>query len=82
MNIRDLLNKLKWKDGFCFDKVEIWYIDRGAPGGTNVILGEDVEKIGKSFIYTRDKAIPFHRIVRIIYEERILFDRFKRVQDS
>ena len=76
MNVREALNMLKWKKEFDFDKVEIWYIDRGAPGDTSVLKGIDVERIGRSFIYTRNKTIPFHRVIKIIYMDRIIFDRF------
>ncbi|HDI23729.1 MAG TPA: DUF504 domain-containing protein, partial [Thermoplasmatales archaeon] len=30
----------------------------------------------RSFIYTRNKTIPFHRVIKIIYMDRIIFDRF------
>ncbi|RLF50409.1 MAG: DUF504 domain-containing protein, partial [Thermoplasmata archaeon] len=39
MNVRDALNMLKWKREFDFDKVEIWYTDRGAPGDVSVLMG-------------------------------------------
>jgi len=76
MNIREILNMLKWKEGFDFDKVEIWYIDRGAPGDVGVIRGEDVERIGRSFIHTKRKSIPFHRVLRILHDGKEIFSRF------
>jgi len=76
MNVRDTLNMLKWKREFDFDKVEIWYTDRGAPGDMSVLKGADVERIGRSFIYTRNKTIPFHRVIKIVYMGRTIFDRF------
>lgn len=78
MRIRYLLNKLKWGNEINFDEVEIWYIDRGAPGDKSVITGGDIEKIGRSFVHTKGKAIPFHRIIKITYRDRILFDRFRK----
>ncbi|HEX17469.1 MAG: DUF504 domain-containing protein [Thermoplasmata archaeon] len=78
MIIRDILNRLRWKGDANFDEVRIWYIDRGAPNDVGVIAGKDVEKIGKSFIYTKGKAIPFHRVIRITYGDEVLFDRFRK----
>ena len=78
MSVRDILNRLKWKGNIDFDEIEIWYIDRGAPGDKSVITGRDIEKIGRSFVHTKGKAIPFHRIIKITYRDRILFDRFRK----
>lgn len=76
MRARDVLNMLKWKKGFDFNKVEVWYVNRGAPGDVSVIKGGDIEKVGRSFIYTKGKAIPFHRVIRISYEGKDVFRRF------
>jgi len=78
MNLREILNRLKWKGDVNFDEIEIWYIDRGAPNDIGIITGEDIERVGKSFLYTKRKTIPFHRIIKITYRDRVLFDRFKK----
>ena len=72
-NLRTLLNEVKWtKD---FSKIEIWYRHRGAPNDTMMISGKDVVGIGRSFLETEQASIPFHRILKICYEQEVLFDR-------
>ena len=72
-NLRALLNEIKWtKD---FSKVEVWYRHRGAPNDTIVIAGSEIVSIGRSFLETTSASIPFHRILKICYEDEVLFDR-------
>ena len=72
-NLRDILNEIKWtKD---LGKIEIWYIHRGAPNDTRILHGKDIVNIGKSFIDTASASIPYHRIFKIVYEEKIVFER-------
>ncbi len=73
--LRDILNELKWKKGFNLDKAEIWYIHRGAPADTRIISGREVINLGKSFIETTTAMIPYHRIFRVTYEGKIVFER-------
>jgi hypothetical protein len=73
--IRDILNKLKWSKDF--SKVEVWYRHRGAPNNTRIIKGEEIVSIGKSFLETKNAMIPYHRVLKIIYGDKVIFDRFK-----
>ena len=73
MNIRDLLNKIKWEKNI--EKLEIWYLHRGALNNTKKIKGDKIINIRKSFFDTSTSSIPFHRILRIIYDEEVLFVR-------
>lgn len=74
-NPRDKLNEIKWtKD---LKKAEIWYIHRGAPNNTKIISGGDITNIGKSFFDTENSSIPYHRIIKIVYENEIIFIRNK-----
>jgi uncharacterized protein len=75
-NVRDILNEIKWtKD---LNTVEIWYIHRGAVNNTKSIQGHEITCIGRSFLETATSAIPYHRITKILYEGRIIFDRYNR----
>lgn len=74
-NPRDVLNELKWKQDCDMNKAEIWYLHRGAPNDTKIISGKDIVKLERSFIKTTTAMIPYHRILRIIYEEKIIFKR-------
>lgn len=74
-NPRDILNELKWKQDCNLEQAEIWYIHRGAPNDTKIISGKDIVKLEKSFMQTTTAMIPYHRIFKIIYEEKIIFKR-------
>ena len=74
-NPRDVLNELKWKQGYNLNLAEIWYIHRGAPKNTKIISGKDILKLEKSFMKTTTAMIPYHRIFKIIYEGKIVFIR-------
>ena len=72
-NIRDILNKIKWtKD---LKKAEIWYIHRGAPNDTKIISGSEIVSIGKSFMGTTTASIPYHRIFKVVYDGKVIFER-------
>jgi uncharacterized protein (UPF0248 family) len=74
-NPRIILNELKWRDEYDFDKAEIWYVHRGAPNDTMIISGKDIVKLEKSFMQTNTAMIPYHRIFKIIYDEKVIFER-------
>lgn len=72
---RDVLNKLKWHKKYSLENAEIWYIHRGAPHDTKVLSGKDIIKLGRSFIETTNAMIPYHRVFKIVYENKIIFER-------
>jgi len=74
-NPRVILNKLKWRQEFDLDKAEIWYVHRGAPNDTKIISGREVLKLDRSFMQTTTAMIPYHRIFKILYEEKVIFER-------
>lgn len=72
-SVRAILNELKWtKD---LSKAKIWYRHRGAPNDTMIISGADITDIGRSFFETTTASIPFHRILKICYDDTVVFDR-------
>ena len=75
VNPRDILNELKWKQNCDLNQAEIWYIHRGAPNDTKIISGKDIINLERSFMKTTTAKIPYHRIFKIIYEEKIIFKR-------
>ena len=74
-NPKNILNELKWKQDCDLNQAEIWYIHRGAPNDTKIISGRDILKLEKSFMKTTSAMIPYHRIFKIIYEEKVIFER-------
>ena len=75
MNPRDVLNKIKWDNNYDFNFIQIWYVHRGVPNNTKIINGKDVLEIQKTFIKTVSAMIPMHRIFKIKYNEKTLFER-------
>ena len=74
-DIRDILNEIKWTKNL--EKVKIWYIHRGALNNTKIISGIDITSIGRSFLETTTATIPYHRIIKILYADKTIFDRWK-----
>jgi len=71
---RQVLNELKWKPGMSLDKARITYVHRGAPQDERTIQGSDIIELERSFFVTQESKVPFHRIKRIVYEGRVVFD--------
>ena len=76
-NPRLLLNQIKWVRKFDLEKIIIYYLHRGAPKNTKIITGKEIKLIGKSFVETHTSVIPYHRILKIEYDGKILFNRAK-----
>ena len=74
-NPRIILNELKWRKKYDFEKAEIWYIHRGAPKDTMIISGEEILDLQKSFMKTTSAMIPYHRIFKIMYDGKTIFER-------
>jgi len=72
---RSILNGLKWREDFDLGKAEIWYVHRGAPNDTKVISGGDIIGLERSFMHTVGAMIPYHRIFKIVYKGKIIFER-------
>jgi uncharacterized protein (UPF0248 family) len=75
--IREILNKVKWDERMDFDQLEVVYLHRGAPDDLKRIYGREIVHIGKSFLSLKEAEIPYHRIVRILCEGEILYERKK-----
>lgn len=74
---RDVLNELKWRDDRDLSKAEIWYVHRGAPNDTRIISGKEILDLERSFMIIEEASIPYHRIFKILYEGKVIFERGK-----
>ena len=74
-NVRDILNEIRWTKNL--EKVKIWYIHRGALNNTKIISGIEITSIGKSFLETTTATIPYHRIIKILYGDKTIFNRWE-----
>lgn len=77
---REVLNRLKWTEGESLDDAIIWYIHRGAPGDIMRITGNRITNLGRGFFETDEATIPYHRILRIEYKGKSVFEKDARAK--
>jgi uncharacterized protein (UPF0248 family) len=74
-----ILLRLYHDPAFDFSRVTVWYIDRGAPKDRSRLGGEQIRLLDRDYIETesagRMTAIPYHRILTILYDGRVVWDR-------
>ncbi len=77
---RLLLNEIKWR--FDLGRCRVYYIHRGAPGNIKAVEGSAIKIIDRAFLILEGEPhevyIPYHRIVRIEFDNRIVFERLPR----
>lgn len=75
---RNVLNEIKWK-GYDLNKCKVYHISRGSPGDIAIFEGSSIIEIDKGFIIVKgepyERYIPYHRIVKIEYDDQIVFTR-------
>ncbi len=76
--VRKTLNKYKWSPNINFSLIEVHYVDRLSPRGYSIIHGDDIVELGTMFIFTKNGMIPYHRVIRILYDGKVVFERIKR----
>jgi uncharacterized protein len=76
VNPRDVLNRLKWKEGESLSDAMIYYVSRGCPDDSASTSGSEIRSI-ESFGFETESGsyIPYHRVYRIDYRGRTIFDR-------
>lgn len=72
-SVREVLNKIRWAGDM--DAVEIWFVHRGAPDDMKMVEGCEVSEVGRSFLLVGEAMIPHHRVFRIIYQGKVVFER-------
>jgi hypothetical protein len=77
---REILNMLRWREGESLAEATIWYIHRGAPGDVMKASGSMVTGFRPGFFEMGDATIPFHRVLRIDYRGRTLFEKDARAK--
>ena len=79
MSARDTLNRLRWHPEFNLRDAKVTIVHRGAPGDVRVIEGSDIKELGPAFMRVvtpeGDAQIPYHRILRIEAQGRILWQK-------
>ncbi len=72
---RETLNELRWRPGFDFSLARIWVADRARLEGVRVLEGSDIVDLGHRYFTTARTTIPFFKILKITYGDRVLFER-------
>jgi len=96
--VRTILNELKWRSDRDFSRVVVEYIHRGAPGDLASTTGAGILElapwmmvVGRSAGHASGRAafpepgkaaIPYHRIVRVLYDGQVVFDRSPRTEQK
>ncbi len=73
---KNILNMILWHPEMRIDQAEISYIHRGAPGNLKTINGSFIDRMENGFLILNDGTqIPFHRIIKIDYNDKTLCTR-------
>lgn len=73
---KDVLNRLKWKEGESLADATIYYVSRGSPGDTASVNGNEIRRI-EAFGFELESGafIPYHRVNKIDYRGKAIFER-------
>ncbi len=78
MRPRDVLNRLKWSSKN-LEKSRVTILHRGAPHDRRTIDGVDILELGKGYMRVKspegDVDIPYHRVLKIEIEGRVIWER-------
>jgi uncharacterized protein len=72
--VKNVLNMILWHPKMNIKYCKITYLHRGSQGDLKSIDGRHIDGLERGFLILNDnKQIPLHRIVKIEYEERIIW---------
>ncbi|WP_019177542.1 DUF504 domain-containing protein [Methanomassiliicoccus luminyensis] len=71
---REVLNRLRWTEGLGLEDAVITYLHRGAPGDLMAVKGSNIMELERSFFVTVDSKVPYHRIRKIEYRGKVLYE--------
>ncbi len=73
---KSIINMVLWHPKMEVNRSKISYIHRGARGNIKTIEGSSIDHLENGFLILKDQTqIPFHRIVNIEYENKILWNK-------
>jgi uncharacterized protein (UPF0248 family) len=76
VNPKDILNRLKWKEGESLSDATVFYVSRGSPDDSASVSGSEIRSIEPfGFGLESGSFIPYHRVYRIDYRGKTIFDR-------
>jgi uncharacterized protein len=73
---RHIINMILWHPEMEINEIKITYIHRGAPGDLKKINGNSLKRVERGFLILSDETqIPYHRIVKIEINNKILWKK-------
>lgn len=73
---RNIINMILWHPDMDIKDTKITYVHRGAPGNLKTIDGNSIDKMERGFVLMKEGTqIPFHRIVKIEINNKILWQK-------
>lgn len=73
---RNIINMILWHPEMEINDTKITYIHRGAPGNLKTINGNSIDGMEGGFVLLKEGTlIPFHRIVKIEINNKILWQK-------
>lgn len=86
LKIKDVINKILWSEKD-IEKCYIVIIDRAEVSGTKKIPLSRVVRVDNNYIYVVDAIgeehpIPLHRVIKVVEDDKIVFERNTRKSKS
>ncbi|NTU99724.1 MAG: DUF504 domain-containing protein [Methanoregulaceae archaeon] len=79
---REILLRFYHDPAFRFERVEVWYADRGAPGDESCIGGSRIRAVDSRYMEIESPRgltpIPYHRIKKILYEGIVVWQHGRK----
>ncbi|MDD1763361.1 MAG: RNA repair domain-containing protein [Methanobacteriaceae archaeon] len=76
---KNILNMVLWHPEMEIKDTLITHIHRGAKNNLKKIHGDSVAKLEGGFLILKDGTqIPFHRIIKIEYKDKVLWKRWSK----
>ncbi|MBM4240997.1 MAG: DUF504 domain-containing protein [Euryarchaeota archaeon] len=73
---KNILDMVIWHPEMEIGRCEITYLHRGSPGNLKSVDGYMIDRLERGFLILNDGTqIPFHRIVKIEYDEDIIWKK-------
>jgi len=75
----ELMLKFRVDPRYSFSQVQVWYVDRGTPGDHSVVDGRHIMALDAYYMEIgtalEPKRIPYHRIRKILYAGKVVWER-------
>ncbi|AEG19117.1 MAG: RNA repair domain-containing protein [Methanobacterium paludis] len=73
---KNIINMILWHPEMEIDGTKITYIHRGVQGNLKTIDGISIEKLEGGFLILKEGThIPYHRIVKIEFDNKVLWKK-------